>query len=38
LYYGSLGNWLAWLSYCQFTYDELMDGTALEIVKEYHSV
>jgi hypothetical protein len=38
LYYGSLGDWLAWLSYCQFTYDELMDGTALEIVKEYHSV
>jgi hypothetical protein len=38
LYYGPLGNWLAWLSYCQFTYDELMDGTALEIIKEYHSV
>ena len=38
LYYGPLGDWLAWLSYCQFTYDELMDGTALEIVKEYHSV
>jgi hypothetical protein len=38
LYYGPLGDWLAWLSYCQFTYDELMDGTALRIVKEYHSV
>jgi hypothetical protein len=36
LYYGPLGNWLAWLSYCQFTYDELMDGTALSIIKEYH--
>jgi hypothetical protein len=38
LYYGPLGDWLAWLSYCQFTYDELMDGTAYNIVKEYHSV
>jgi hypothetical protein len=38
LYYGPLGDWLAWLSYCQFTYDELMDGTALNIVKEYHGV
>jgi hypothetical protein len=38
LYYGSLGDWLAWLSYCQFTYDELMDGTALRIIKEYHGV
>jgi hypothetical protein len=36
LYYGSLGDWLAWLSYCQFTFDELMDGTALNIVKKYH--
>ena len=38
LYYGPLGDWLAWLSYCQFTYDELMDGTALTIIKECHSV
>ena len=38
LYYGPLGDWLAWLSYCQFTYDELIDGTAYSIVKEYHSV
>jgi hypothetical protein len=38
LYYGPLGDWLSWLSYCQFTYDELMDGTALTIIKEYHSV
>ena len=38
LYYGPLGDWLAWLSYCQFTYDELMDGTALSIIREYHSV
>jgi len=38
LYYGPLGDWLAWLSYCQFTYDELMDGTALSIIKEHHGV
>jgi hypothetical protein len=38
LYYGPLGDWLAWLSYCQFTYDELMDGTAVRLVKEYHGV
>lgn len=38
LYYGPLGHWLTWLSYCQFTFDELMDGTALEIVKKYHNV
>ena len=38
LYYGPLGDWLAWLSYCQFTYDELMNGTAFNIVKEYHGV
>jgi hypothetical protein len=38
LYYGPLGDWLARLSYCQFTYDELMDGTALTIIKEHHGV
>jgi len=38
LYYGPLGNWLAWLSYCQFTFDELMDGTAIDIVRKYHGV
>jgi hypothetical protein len=38
LYYGPLGDWLAWLSYCQFTFDELMDGTALDIVRQYHCV
>jgi hypothetical protein len=38
LYYGPLGDWLAWLSYCQFTFDELMDGTALGIVRQYHNV
>ena len=38
LYYGPLGDWLSWLSYCQFTFDELMDGTALDIVRRYHNV
>jgi hypothetical protein len=38
LYYGPLGDWLAWLSYCQFTFEELMDGTALDIVRKYHGV
>ncbi len=38
LYRGSLGDWLAWLSYCQFTFEELMDGTALKIIKTYHNV
>ena len=36
LYRGPLGNWLSWMSYCQFTYDELMNGTALKIIKQYH--
>jgi len=36
LYRGPLGNWLAFLSYNQFTYDELIDGTAIRIIKEYH--
>ena len=38
LYYGPLGDWLAWLSYCQFTFDELMDGTSLDIIRQYHGV
>lgn len=36
LYRGPLANWLAMLSYSQFTYDELVNGTAAEIVKQYH--
>jgi hypothetical protein len=31
-----LANWLCMLSYSQFTYDELMNGTAIQIVKKYH--
>ena len=38
LYYGPLGDWLAWMSYCQFTYDELMDGTAIKLIRQYHGV
>lgn len=36
LYRGSLASWLAMLSYSQFTYDELINGTALDIVRKYH--
>lgn len=36
LYTGSLANWLAMLSYSQFTFKELADGTALSIIKKYH--
>jgi hypothetical protein len=36
LYRGSLSNWLSTLSYSQFTYDEIVNGKALEIVKQYH--
>ncbi len=36
LYRGSLSNWLSMLSYSQFTFDELIDGTAYNIVKKYH--
>jgi hypothetical protein len=36
LYRGSLSNWLSTLSYSQFTYDEIVNGKALEIIKQYH--
>jgi hypothetical protein len=36
LYRGRIADWLCMLSYSQFTYDELIDGTALEILKQYH--
>lgn len=36
LYRGELGNWLAWLSYNQFTYEELMNGFATRTIKTYH--
>lgn len=36
LYRGPLASWLAMLSYSQFTYDELIDGTAVNIVRKYY--
>ena len=32
----NLALWLCSLSYSQFTYDELVDGTAARIIKKYH--
>jgi len=31
-----LANWLCMLSYSQFTYDELINGTASKIINRYH--
>jgi len=36
LYRGPLASWLAMLSYSQFTYEELVNGTAVNILKKYH--
>jgi hypothetical protein len=36
LYRGPLAEWLAMLSYSQFTYDELINGTAVNLVKKHH--
>lgn len=36
LYRGNIANWLSLVSYSQFTFEELMDGTAVNIVKKYH--
>jgi len=33
----NLAQWLCMLSYSQFTYEELLDGTAVGIVKKYHA-
>lgn len=32
----NLANWLAMLSYSQFTYEELLDGTAVNIMRRFH--
>lgn len=32
----NLANWLCMLSYSQFTYEELINGTAYNIVQKYH--
>lgn len=31
-----LMNWLCTLSYSQFTYDEIINGTAVDIIRKYH--
>jgi len=36
LYKGDLAKWLAMLSYCQFTYEELITGVASDIAKTYY--
>jgi hypothetical protein len=36
LYRPNLSNWLCMLSYSQFTYQELVNGTAIDIVRKYH--
>jgi hypothetical protein len=38
LYRGDLDAWFRMLSYSQFTFEELCDGTAVSIVKEYSNV
>jgi hypothetical protein len=36
LYRGPLGDWLSWLTYNQFTHDELLDGTAVKLIGKYN--
>jgi len=36
LYRGNLANWLAYLSYNQFTKEELMNGYAHKMVVKYN--
>jgi hypothetical protein len=36
LYRPNLAQWLSSVSYSQFTYEELIDGTAVEIMRKYH--
>lgn len=36
LYRPHLAQWLCMLSYSQFTYDELVNGSAVELVKKYY--
>lgn len=38
LYRGPIGNWLCELTYSQFTFAEICNGTARSILKEYHNV
>lgn len=36
LYRGPIGNWLCWLSYSQFTYEEILSGKAVSIIRKYY--
>jgi hypothetical protein len=36
LYKPNLANWLSILSYSQFTYEELINGSAMEIMREFY--
>ena len=37
LYRGPIGDWLCALTYSQFTKQEMFDGTALQLVNQYHA-
>jgi hypothetical protein len=36
LYRGPLGNWLSWITYNQYTYEELLNGTAVQMIGKYN--
>jgi len=38
LFYGNLAQWLCMLSYQQFTKEELMNGTAIKLLRKYTNV
>lgn len=38
LFYGNLAQWLCMLSYQQFTKEELMNGTAIKLLRKYSNV
>jgi hypothetical protein len=38
LYRGPIGDWLCAVSYSQFTKKEILDGTALKIMRKFHHV
>jgi len=38
LYRGPIGDWLCAVSYCQFTVNEMLDGTAAKITKKFYHV
>lgn len=38
LYRGPIGDWLCELTYSQFSFQEIRDGTARSILREYHNV